>query len=147
MRKVTPGSALMLRTQSASSPRAEPTRILPSISSYCSGVNLARSVASSGFSYFTAERSADYTQLHLRLYLNGSQVAAEDLDGWYPNQAFGQDDYTRYLVMGRNYMTSDGSPVGDDHDLFRHFRGQLDDVRVYDGALTAAQVVSLYENY
>jgi hypothetical protein len=88
---------------------------------------------------FTVERSANRTQISLRLYVNGVLAASGDAPGSFPNDT---GDQLRPLVMGRNYIEATGGT-----DSVQPFYGQLDDVRIYPGALSPSQAAGLYASY
>lgn len=88
---------------------------------------------------FTVERSADNTALGLRLYINGELADSLDVNGSFPNNT---SDQLRYLVMGRNYFDPEGGTTS-----VQPFAGLLDDVRIYEAAMTPEQVASLHDGY
>jgi hypothetical protein len=87
----------------------------------------------------TVERSASQAQASLRLYVNGVLAASSDFSGAFPNDT---PDQLRYVVMGRNYIDPEGGTTS-----IQPYYGQLDDVRIYAGALSPSQVAGLFARY
>ncbi|MBB5868103.1 hypothetical protein F4553_001482 [Allocatelliglobosispora scoriae] len=97
-----------------------------------SHTTLAAAAATSPTTWHHLVGVADASKREIRLYVDGALAATMPLySGWQPWQASGP------LVLGRGT-----TPTGPND----WFTGALDDVRVYQGAMTEGGVMALYES-
>ncbi|GJM24534.1 MAG: hypothetical protein DHS20C16_09490 [Phycisphaerae bacterium] len=76
----------------------------------------------------------------MKLYMNGSEVDSDSYQGGLGSSSGGSGN-TEPFVLGANTW---GSGSGSVSPLQSHFSGTIDDVRVYDDALSAKQITNLY---